>query len=91
MLQTAPVESFNLNPKSTQQAINLKSDAKTAKLVLRTGMSSSLHIRESTVSRAMTRRYFADLDKFAESDIVIIGAGSAGLSAAYTLARTDLI
>ena len=32
----------------------------------------------------MTRRYFADLDKFAESDIVIIGAGSAGLSAAYT-------
>ena len=43
MLQTAPVESFNLNPKSTQQAINLKSDTKTARLVLRTGMSSSLH------------------------------------------------
>ena len=35
----------------------------------------------------MTRRYFADLDKFAESDIVIIGAGSAGLSAAYTLGK----
>ncbi|KAK4242873.1 thiazole biosynthetic enzyme [Achaetomium macrosporum] len=44
-------------------------------------------IRESTVSRAMTRRYFADLDRHAESDIVIIGAGSCGLSAAYTLGK----
>lgn len=44
-------------------------------------------IRESTVSRAMTSRYFADLDKYAESDVVIVGAGSAGLSAAYTLAK----
>lgn len=44
-------------------------------------------IRESTVSRAMTRRYFADLDKYTESDVVIVGAGSAGLSAAYTLAK----
>jgi thiamine thiazole synthase len=35
----------------------------------------------------MTRRYFADLDRYAESDIVIVGAGSCGLSAAYTLAK----
>ncbi|KAK0655009.1 thiazole biosynthetic enzyme, mitochondrial precursor [Cercophora newfieldiana] len=49
-------------------------------------------IRESTVSRAMTRRYFHDLDTHAESDVVIIGAGSCGLSCAYTLAtlRPDL-
>jgi cysteine-dependent adenosine diphosphate thiazole synthase len=49
-------------------------------------------IRESQVSRAMTRRYFADLDRYAESDIVIVGAGSCGLSTAYTLgqARPDL-
>ncbi|KAK4042973.1 thiazole biosynthetic enzyme [Parachaetomium inaequale] len=49
-------------------------------------------IRESTVSRAMTRRYFADLDAHAETDIVIVGAGSCGLSAAYTLGtlRPDL-
>lgn len=49
-------------------------------------------IRESQVSRAMTRRYFSDLDTYAESDIVIIGAGSCGLSAAYTLGqkRPDL-
>lgn len=45
-------------------------------------------IRESQVSRAMTRRYFNDLDTYAESDIVIIGAGSCGLSAAYTLGKT---
>lgn len=44
-------------------------------------------IRESQVSRAMTRRYFADLDKYSESDIVIVGAGSCGLSSAYVLAK----
>ncbi|KAK5949630.1 thiamine metabolism- protein [Knufia fluminis] len=44
-------------------------------------------IRESQVSRAMTRRYFADLDTYAESDVVIVGAGSCGLSTAYTLAK----
>jgi thiamine thiazole synthase len=44
-------------------------------------------IRESQVSRAMTRRYFQDLDQYAESDIVIIGAGSCGLSAAYILGK----
>jgi len=50
------------------------------------------HIRESQVSRAMTRRYFQDLDQYAESDIVIIGAGSCGLSTAYVLGqkRPDL-
>lgn len=49
-------------------------------------------IRESQVSRAMTRRYFQDLDTYAESDIVIVGAGSCGLSTAYILgkARPDL-
>ncbi|KAK4178512.1 putative mitochondrial thiazole biosynthetic enzyme precursor [Triangularia setosa] len=49
-------------------------------------------IRESTVSRAMTRRYFSDLDTYTESDITIVGAGSAGLSCAYVLGtlRPDL-
>lgn len=44
-------------------------------------------IRESQVSRAMTRRYFQDLDTYAESDVVIVGAGSCGLSSAYVLAK----
>ncbi|KAI0970796.1 STI35 protein [Xylaria arbuscula] len=49
-------------------------------------------IRESQVARTMARRYFNDLDTYAESDIVIVGAGSCGLSAAYSLAsaRPDL-
>ena len=45
------------------------------------------HIRESQVSRAMTSRYFKDLDEYAESDVVIIGAGSCGLSTAYMLGK----
>jgi len=44
-------------------------------------------IREATVSRAMTRRYFQDMDSYAESDVVIIGAGSAGLCCAYEVAK----
>ena len=39
------------------------------------------------VSRAMTSRYFKDLDEFAECDVVIVGAGSAGLSCAYELSK----
>jgi len=37
-------------------------------------------IRESQISRAMTSRYFADLDSYAECDVIIVGAGSAGTS-----------
>lgn len=44
-------------------------------------------IREATVNRAMTKRYFADMDRFAETDVVIVGAGSAGLSCAYELSK----
>jgi thiamine thiazole synthase len=39
------------------------------------------------VSRAMTRRYFKDLDEYAEADVIIVGAGSAGLSCAYELSK----
>jgi len=40
----------------------------------------------------MTTRYFADLHTYAESDIVIVGASSCGLSTAYILgsARANL-
>eukprot|EP00877_Chromochloris_zofingiensis_P005937 jgi/Chrzof1/1597/Cz10g14020.t1 len=44
-------------------------------------------IREATVSRAMTSRYFKDMDAYAEADVVIVGAGSAGLSCAYELSK----
>ncbi|SAM63179.1 probable Thiamin biosynthetic enzyme [Ustilago bromivora] len=45
-------------------------------------------IKESHTSRAMTWRYMADMLSCAVSDIVIIGAGSAGLTCAYTLAKS---
>ncbi|SPO32202.1 probable Thiamin biosynthetic enzyme [Ustilago trichophora] len=44
-------------------------------------------IKESHTSRAMTSRYMNDLMEAAVSDIVIIGAGSAGLTCGYTLAK----
>jgi cysteine-dependent adenosine diphosphate thiazole synthase len=44
-------------------------------------------IREADVSRAMTTRYFKDLWEYAESDVVIVGAGSSGLSCAYELTK----
>jgi thiamine thiazole synthase len=35
----------------------------------------------------MTRRYFKDLDEYAQTDVIIVGAGSAGLSCAYELSK----
>ena len=53
---------------------------------------SSITEPDTDTSLSVTRRYFADLDKYAESDVVIVGAGSCGLSTAYCLtkARPDL-
>lgn len=44
-------------------------------------------IKESHTSRAMTSRYYNDMMNSAVSDVVIIGAGSAGLTCAYSLAK----
>lgn len=44
-------------------------------------------IREAVVSREMTTRYMKDLYDFAEADVIISGAGSAGLAAAYELSK----
>jgi len=45
-------------------------------------------IEEAQVSRAMIKRYFETMYDRAVSDVVIVGAGSAGLSCAYHLAST---
>jgi len=35
----------------------------------------------------MTRRYMTDMITYAETDVVVVGAGSAGLSAAYEISK----
>ncbi|KZV73740.1 Thi4-domain-containing protein [Peniophora sp. CONT] len=45
-------------------------------------------IEEAEVSRAMIKRYFDQMYERAVSDVVIVGAGSAGLSCAYHLGTT---
>ncbi|KAI8886786.1 thiazole biosynthetic enzyme, chloroplastic [Backusella circina FSU 941] len=44
-------------------------------------------IRESQVSREMVTRYMNDMLYYAESDVVIMGCGSAGLSCAWELSK----
>ncbi len=44
-------------------------------------------IMESIVAREMTRRYMTDMITHADTDVVIVGAGSAGLSCAYELSK----
>lgn len=73
--------------RQTDQLINLEAGESTQVSFADWEKFSFAPIRESTVSRAMTKRYFADMDKYTESDVVIVGAGSAGLSAAYVLAK----
>ncbi|KAI0696002.1 Thi4-domain-containing protein [Cytidiella melzeri] len=45
-------------------------------------------VEEAQVSRAMIKRYFNMMYDRAVSDVVVIGAGSAGLSCAYHLAKS---
>ncbi|KAI8824006.1 Thi4 family-domain-containing protein [Fimicolochytrium jonesii] len=44
-------------------------------------------IKESDVSREMTTRYMQDMLDYADVDVVIVGAGPAGLSAAYEFTK----
>ncbi|ANB11413.1 thiamine thiazole synthase [Sugiyamaella lignohabitans] len=84
-----PVLSTTASPAPTAVKLGKISNATANDIAIKQDWESFTFkpIRESTVSRAMTKRYFADLEKYAESDIVIIGAGSCGLSAAYVLAK----
>ncbi|RCK64390.1 Thiamine thiazole synthase [Candida viswanathii] len=87
MLQTAPVETFNVSAKKAQ-TVKLSTEAVDGQYKFADWEKFHFApIRESQVARAMGKRYFADLDKYAESDIVVVGGGSAGFSAAYVLAK----
>lgn len=48
-------------------------------------------IKESVVSREMTRRYMTDMITYADTEVVVVGAGSAGLSCAYELSKDPSI
>ncbi|XP_042056305.1 thiamine thiazole synthase, chloroplastic-like [Salvia splendens] len=48
-------------------------------------------IKESVVSREMTRRYMTDMITFADTDVVVVAAGSAGLSCAYELSKNPSV
>lgn len=44
-------------------------------------------VKESDVSREMTTRYMKDMVDFADTDVIIVGAGPSGLSCAYELSK----
>ncbi|CAO3645099.1 unnamed protein product [Cunninghamella echinulata] len=48
-------------------------------------------IRESEVNREMTSRYMTDMLDYAETDVIIVGCGSAGLSCAWELTKDPKI
>jgi thiamine thiazole synthase len=47
-------------------------------------------MKEIQISRAIIERYFANLAEHLENDVVIVGAGPAGLIASYYLAKAGL-
>lgn len=85
---TIAQESVPISLKTTNVANKGSKVAKATEAVYDWDTFKFAPIRESQVSRAMTSRYFKDLDKYAESDIVIVGAGSSGLTAAYILGKS---
>jgi thiamine thiazole synthase len=48
-------------------------------------------IRESQVNREMVSRYMTDMLDYAETDVIIVGCGSAGLSCAWELTKDPKI
>ncbi|KAJ7107279.1 thiazole biosynthetic enzyme [Mycena crocata] len=80
-------------------SLTIEEPVSTLKLVGKTDVAEDYNgsyrfapIEEAQVSRAMIKRYFNTMYERAVSDVVIVGAGSAGLSCAYSLAtrRPDL-
>lgn len=80
-----PTPSFRLKP--TTAAASLSISASAAQPPYDLNQFKFNPIRESIVSREMTRRYMTDMITYADTDVVIVGAGSAGLSCAYELSK----
>ncbi|RWW90150.1 hypothetical protein BHE74_00000713 [Ensete ventricosum] len=73
------------HPGSGKAALSVTSALAAPKYDL--GSFSFQPIQESVVSREMTRRYMTDMISYADTDVVVIGAGSAGLSCAYEISK----
>ncbi|KAK6123988.1 hypothetical protein DH2020_042271 [Rehmannia glutinosa] len=71
-----PIKSSSQNPSITMSAAPYNLDS-----------FKFQPIKESIVAREMTRRYMMDMITYADTDVVVVGAGSAGLSCAYELSK----
>ncbi|XP_057764859.1 thiamine thiazole synthase 2, chloroplastic [Salvia miltiorrhiza] len=87
--------SFHGSPVATRAAQPLKSAPQSLSVTMSAAYDLDNFkfqpIKESVVSREMTRRYMTDMITYADTDVVVVGAGSAGLSCAYELSKNPNI
>ncbi|KAK4439308.1 Thiamine thiazole synthase 2, chloroplastic [Sesamum alatum] len=89
--------SFHGSPLSTRAAQPIKSAPQNLAITMSAAAPYNLDnfkfqpIKESIVAREMTRRYMTDMITYADTDVVVVGAGSAGLSCAYELSKNPNI
>ncbi|PWA35186.1 thiamine thiazole synthase protein [Artemisia annua] len=82
---TSPVRMQPL--KSSQKNVSITMSAASSSEQYDLGSFKFQPIKESIVAREMIRRYMTDMITYADTDVVICGAGSAGLSCAYELSK----
>ncbi|XP_054778718.1 thiamine thiazole synthase 2, chloroplastic-like [Prosopis cineraria] len=96
--------SISSNPKSSFFHSKIPSSVSSRFTPVKSSISMSLNspsydlnsftfqpIKESIVSREMTRRYMTDMITYADTDVIVVGAGSAGLSCAYELSKNPSV
>ncbi len=49
-----------------------------------------MQLDETVISKAIIERYFEDLISYLKTDVAIVGAGPAGLAAAYYLGQAGI-